>query len=206
MKSGHIIYKVHDLEQAVKAWQEQGFQVEYGRVENPINALIYFSQGPYIELLKTTGFPKLFYQVFKFFGLGKKVARFNYWDTCKEGICGFCIEKQTGTLDSEIAFLKKHGIKGLYLKRLKRVDVHQRVLNYQCFFPQEIHFPFLMRYFEVDPKPLNLVHPNGVKRIKHIIYKINQQQAELLKQLVDDASLIIEVGSVTIPVIEYEYE
>ena len=175
-------------------------------MENPINALIYFSQGPYIELLQKTGFPKLFYHVFKFLGLGKKVARFNYWDTCEEGICGFCIEKPNGTLDQKITFLKQWGITGLYLKRLKRVDVQNRVLNYQCFFPQEVHFPFLMRYFDVDPKPKHFVHPNGISGIKKVIYRTNQHHADILSQLVDDPTLIIEVDSVSIPNIRLEYE
>ena len=52
MRSGHLIYKVKDLQQAVKEWEAKGFIVEYGRREKPNNALIYFSQGPYIELLK----------------------------------------------------------------------------------------------------------------------------------------------------------
>ena len=32
----------------------KGFAVQYGRKKNPINALIYFSNGPYIELLDGT--------------------------------------------------------------------------------------------------------------------------------------------------------
>lgn len=58
MRSGHVIYKVNDLQQAVQEWRRKGFEVEYGRKQNPINALIYFSEGAYIELLQNTGMPK----------------------------------------------------------------------------------------------------------------------------------------------------
>ena len=48
MRAGHIIYKVNDLEYSVQEWKRKGFEVEYGTPENPYNALIYFSEGPYI--------------------------------------------------------------------------------------------------------------------------------------------------------------
>ena len=43
MKLGHILYKVNDLDLAVKDFSAKGFNVEYGSKENPHNALIYFS-------------------------------------------------------------------------------------------------------------------------------------------------------------------
>ena len=55
MRLGHVIYVVKDLDTAVKEWRDKGFTVEYGRTKNPMNALIYFSEGPYIELLKDGG-------------------------------------------------------------------------------------------------------------------------------------------------------
>jgi len=52
VRLGHVIYVVKDLDAAVNEWRKKGFTVEYGRTKNPMNALIYFSEGPYIELLK----------------------------------------------------------------------------------------------------------------------------------------------------------
>lgn len=51
MKLSHVILKVEQLDKAVQEYREKGFVVEYGKEKNPINALIYFSKGPYIELL-----------------------------------------------------------------------------------------------------------------------------------------------------------
>nr|WP_273166706.1 VOC family protein [Actinomyces israelii] len=47
-----------DLGAAVDDFRNRGFAVEYGRRRNPINALAYFGEGPYLELLAGTGTPK----------------------------------------------------------------------------------------------------------------------------------------------------
>ena len=104
MRSGHIVYKVNNLQLAVEEWESKGFEVEYGRKENPTNALIYFSEGAYIELLQNTGIPKIVKFLSKLFGASKKMERFNYWDTCDEGLCGFCIEKDFGVWMKKLNF------------------------------------------------------------------------------------------------------
>lgn len=78
----------------------------------------------------------------KLFDKNKKMERFNYWDTCEEGLCGFCIEKDFGRLDEEVEFLKKNRIKGVLFNNLKRIDTKNRVLQYKCFFPEAIIFHF----------------------------------------------------------------
>ena len=55
MKLGHIIIKVNDLDKAVNEYTKKGFIVEYCKKKNPYNALIFFTEGPYLELLETTG-------------------------------------------------------------------------------------------------------------------------------------------------------
>lgn len=206
MRSGHVIYKVNDLQQAVQEWRSKGFEVEYGRKKNPINAIIYFSEGAYIELLQNTGMPKIVKLLSKIFGPNKKMERFHYWDTCKEGLCGFCIEKDFGSLDEEVAFLKKNGIDGVLFNHLKRIDTKDRELQYRCFFPEGIDFPFLMSYFSIDPKPKNFIHPNGVKKIKKIVFKIDEHHANILKQLVKDDTLEIIADDKEKGIVHIEYE
>ena len=59
MELGHVVYKVKDLQTGVEEFRARGFAVEYGRARNPINALVYFSSGPYLELLVRTGAPRV---------------------------------------------------------------------------------------------------------------------------------------------------
>jgi len=57
MKISHVIYKVDNLRNGFKHFKSKGFEIEYGSKRNPHNALIYFSQGPYIEVLENVKLP-----------------------------------------------------------------------------------------------------------------------------------------------------
>ena len=48
-----------------------------------------------------------------------------------------------------------------------------------------------MTYFSIDPKPQNFTHPNGIKEIKKIVFKIAPAQAKILEDLVQDQTLVI---------------
>jgi len=192
MKLGHIIYTVRDLDAAVKEWQGKGFTVEYGRKENPINALIYFSEGPYIELMQGSGMSSFAKGIMKLFGKKKFMERFDYWDACAEGWSCLAIEKEPGGLEQEIAYLTSMGINGTYMKNLSRIDTQGRKLEYKCYFTDDVAMPFLMSYFTIDPKPKNYVHPNGIRRVDRVVYKVSQRYKEALEHLVDDKTLVLE--------------
>lgn len=89
---------------------------------------------------------------------------------------------------------------------LKRIDTKNRVLQYKCFFPEGIDFPFLMSYFSIDPKPVNFVHPNGVRKIKKIVIKIDENHANILKQLINDDVLEIIVDDKEKGITHIEYD
>lgn len=101
MKVSHIMYRVSDLKEAVEEYRQKGFAVEYGRAKNPINALIYFSEGP----------------------------------------------------------------------------------------SNDIQIPFFMTYFNIDPKPKNFVHPNGIARIRHVTFSTRKELFPLIRELCDDEIL-----------------
>ena len=35
---------------------------------------------------------------------------------------------------------------------------------------EALDVPFLMTYFSVDPKPVNFVHPNGIREVGKVVY------------------------------------
>ena len=43
MKVSHVLYKTNNLKTSFKAFEKLGFNVEYGSIKKPHNALIYFS-------------------------------------------------------------------------------------------------------------------------------------------------------------------
>lgn len=194
MKAGHLLYRVENLENAVTRWRNKGFVVEYGRCKNPNNALIYFSKGPYVELLETTGMPKILQKILALFGKKGAVKRFEEWEKGEDGWKGFCIENQKNDLRREVSELRNLKKTGFYLKNGKREDIYGRVLRYQCFFPNDLGLPFFMSSFSVNPKPENFVHPNGISHISKIVFSTNQEAVKVLKSFLKDDSVQVEVG------------
>lgn len=193
MKVGHILFKTNDLKASFKAFEKLGFNVEYGSKRNPHNALIYFSEGPYIELLEKapiTSFTKL---ILRFIGKGCLVERFNSWENAQEGFFEICLENNTTNFAKEIEILNKFK-EGYFITKSKRVDPSNRVLTWKLLFPNEIRIPFLMTKFSENPKPKNCIHPNKVKRIKHICYGAHSKFIPLLNELCNDDTLQIHEG------------
>lgn len=193
MRASHVILKVEQLDRAVREYRERGFAVEYGRRRNPINALIYFSEGPYLELLDGTRMPaavKAFMRV-----IGKKALsdRLQRLDNCEPGYCELALENYKDNLDEEIAILKKHGIES-YGVPSRRVDTHGRDLRFRLAVPKALDVPFLMTYFSIDPKPANFVHPNGIREISRVSYGTDPSRFAVIEELCDDERLKLTTG------------
>ncbi len=204
MRLGHVIFVVKDLDAAVKEWRDKGFTVEYGRTKKPMNALIYFSEGPYIELLKDGGMSKMARRIMRFFGKGDFMNRFDFWANAPEGWTSLCIEKDPGGLEDEIAYLDSVGIEGTYMQNLKRVDTQNRELKYKCYFTHDYNMPFLMSYFNIDPKPEDYTHPNGIKGISKVVYRTDKKNADAIRHLVRDEILqVIDDNDTSIETVEY---
>lgn len=194
MKVSHVIYKVENLQSAVEEYQKLGFAVEYGSAKNPYNAIIYFSEGPYLELLASSGMPGFLKKLLRLFGKAKMADRVDFWDTHKPGPCGVALENYEPDLAKEKAILEKHG-QGYFQMHSGRADTKGRKLKYTCVFPDELQIPFLMTYFNIDPKPKNFVHPNGALRIKSIAFGTNSTFRPLIEELCQDDTLILFEGT-----------
>ncbi|MFT3983085.1 MAG: VOC family protein [Lachnospiraceae bacterium] len=203
MNISHIMYKVQDLEKAVEEYRKRGFAVEYGRVKNPINALIYFSEGPYIELLAGTKMPVFFKNLFRLFGQGKLVDRLDSYDAHPGGPCGLALENYKSDLETERVILKKHGY-DLFQMNSRRNDTKGRKLRFKVGSPNDLQLPFFMTYFNIDPKPKAFVHPNGIKKISRVAFGTRPELFPLMKELCDDNMLELHAGN-GITKIEFAY-
>ncbi len=210
MRAGHIIFGVDNLEEAVKKWRDRGFSVEYGTKSKKDNALIYFSEGPYIELLNVKAIPGSLKWIFKLFGAKPFIDRMNYLadsSMLNKDVAGLCIEKDAGNLLDEIEFLKKRDVTGFYMKKCKRNDPKGNKLTWKLFFPKTLRLPFLMTYFDNhDPKPKNFVHPNGAVSVKRIKLVTTENSIKILKDLVDDERIEYEIGDLKAQVVDIEYK
>lgn len=193
MKVSHIMYRVRDLEQGVEEFRAKGFEVEYGREKNPINALIYFSEGSYIELLAGSKMPAFFKGLFRLMGQGKLVDRLNSYDDHPGGPCGLALENYKIDLDAECAILKKYGYDAGQ-RNIRRNDTKGRKLQFRVAFPNDVQLPFFMTYFNVDPKPKAFVHPNGVTRISRVAFGTRKELFPVIRELCDDEMLELQEG------------
>ena len=188
MKLSHILYKSNNLSEAVKQFEEEGFKVEYGSKYNPSNALIYFSEGPYIEILEKAPISNFLMIILRLIGKTHLVKRFKSWKNVHEGYFDICLENHKNDFDEEVQILKEHK-EYYFITKSKRLDTLNRLLTWKLLFPKNLNLPFFMTYFNIDPKPKNFFHPNGVKKINEVSYYIDNSLISIFKKLCDDSTI-----------------
>ena len=194
MELSHILFKVNDLQGAVSHFREQGFHVEFGSKRRPTNALIYFSEGPYVELLERAPVSVLAKVLLRCIGKGAVAERFDSWDCADEGWFEICLENQGDDFREEVEVMKRHG-EPYFITSSARTDPSGRRLKWKLLFPLNNALPFFMTYFNVDPKPAaGFVHPNGVEGISNVMYCATREKLPLLRALCDDDVLTVQEG------------
>ena len=193
MKVSHVLYKTNNLEASFKEFEKLGYKVVYGSRKKPHNALIYFSEGPYIELLEKAPISSFLKAILRLLGKGKVVDRFNSWENSTEGFFEICLENNTTNFKKEEKILAKFE-EGYFITNSKRIDVSDRVLKWKLLFPNQIKIPFLMTQFNINPKPKNFVHPNKIKRIKQISYSTEASIIPVINELCNDDILQLFIG------------
>ena len=193
MKVSHVLYKTNNLEASFKEFEKLGYKVVNGSKKKPHNALIYFSEGPYIELLEKAPVSSFLKVILRLLGKGKVVDRFNSWENSTEGFFEICLENNTTNFKKEEKILAKFG-EDYFITNSKRIDVSNRVLKWKLLFPNQIKIPFLMTQFNINPKPKNFVHPNKIKRIKQISYSTEASIIPVINELCNDDILQLFIG------------
>ena len=136
------------------------------RNKTPHNALIYFSHGPYIELIEKPPVSSFLRVMLMLIGKKFLVDRFNYWEKSKAGYFEICLENYSNNFKNEIEYMKKQN-QSFFVTSSHRHDPQNRILKWKLLFPVGNRLPFMMMtYFNIDPKPKNFIHPNGVEKIE----------------------------------------
>ena len=52
MNLSHLICKADNLKETVSLFESMGFETEYGQKDNPYNAVIYFPDHTYLEIME----------------------------------------------------------------------------------------------------------------------------------------------------------
>ena len=193
MKVSHVLFKTNDLKKTFKEFEKSGFKVEYGSKKKPHNALIYFSEGPYIEILEKAPVSSFMKLILRFIGKGYLAERFTSWENAEEGFFEICLENNASNFRAEKQLLNKFGEK-YFITQSKRIDPMNRVLKWKLLFPRQIKIPFLMTPFNINPKPKNFAHPNKINRIKKISYYTEANIIPIINELCNDDILQLSTG------------
>ena len=193
MKVSHVLFKTNDLKKTFKEFEKSGFKVEYGSKKKPHNALIYFSEGPYIEILEKAPVSSFMKLILRLIGKGYLAERFTSWENAQEGFFEICLENNTTNFKKEEKILAKFE-EGYFITNSKRIDASNRVLKWKLLFPRQIKIPFLMTPFNIDPKPKNFIHPNKIKRIQQVSYVTDPNIISIINELCNDDTLQLITG------------
>tara|TARA_B100000780_G_scaffold53115_1_gene33015 strand:- start:1655 stop:2263 length:609 start_codon:yes stop_codon:yes gene_type:complete len=193
MKVSHVLFKANDLKKTFKEFEKSGFKVEYGSKKKPHNALIYFSEGPYIEILEKAPVSSFIKLILRFIGKGYLAERFTSWENAQEGFFEICLENNTTNFKKEEKILAKFEEK-YFITNSKRIDVSNRVLKWKLLFPRQIKIPFLMTPFNMNPKPKNFIHPNKISRIQQVSYVTEPTIIPIIHELCTDETLQLIAG------------
>ena len=193
MKVSHVLFKTNDLKKTIKEFENSGFKVEYGSKKKPHNALIYFSEGPYIEILEKAPVSSFMKLILRLIGKGYLAERFTSWENTEEGFFEICLENNTSNFRAEKNLLKQLGEK-YFVTQSKRIDPMNRILKWKLLFPRQIKIPFLMTQFNINPKPRNFIHPNKIRRIHQVSYVTEPNIVGIINELCNDDRLQLSTG------------
>ena len=193
MKVSHVLFKTNDLKKTFKEFEKSGFKVEYGSKKKPHNALIYFSEGPYIEILEKAPVSSFMKLILRLIGKGYLAERFTSWENTEEGFFEICLENNTSNFRAEKNLLKQLGEK-YFVTQSKRIDPMNRILKWKLLFPRQIKIPFLMTQFNINPKPRNFIHPNKIRRIHQVSYVTEPNIVGIINELCNDDRLQLSTG------------
>lgn len=194
LKMSHVLYKVKDLHGAVKRFEELGFTVEYGAdPKKATNAMIWFEEGPFLELFTTPNQSLLISIVsgiLRLIGKSTLALRVKHYGQSKEGFCDWSIESESQDITKWIEKTCSFGLKCQKVN-VKRMNVRGERLFWQLGAPASLDFPFLMSAYNIDQRPKKIAHKNGAKSISMLTVGMPKEEQKILEQLFDDDRLVI---------------
>lgn len=204
MNISHLLYKVDDLEKAIQKFRDMGFQVEFGKKNNPYNALIYFGDKSYIELIKNMHITFLIKTLLRLFRMNEYLETSLKQEKIKESF--FRVAFHMEDIDK---LLLKRSYKEIlncstFYVPVSRRDIHGNMLKSKCLLPSNAIFPFFNTNL-VGGVNWDVKHPNKINGIRKLIYSATPCEKKFFEQLPIDRRLEVTEGGRGIENIEFHY-
>ena len=193
---GHIIYKADDLENSINYFRSRGFDVEPGQQKNAASALIYFCEGPYLEIRERADVPPFFRQLLHLTGTGKFVDSYDRFATMSQGYSRVVLEAQRKEFDHIKEIFDSHQTKSLTIP-FSRKDPAGRRLACWCLSPDDWAIPLFVTPFAIDTHR-STPHPNGITHITDIDFAASEKTLSICKHVGVDGGLTCRSGTGTI--------
>ncbi|MGN9841245.1 VOC family protein [Nonomuraea sp. H19] len=169
LKCSHILCKVDDIRAAVGDYSSLGFSVEWGSApERAHNALIWFDDGPFIELFQLPSrFALLRWPFATIFGTaaGERLAR---WARPGEGWRDLAVETEDTELAGVRAALRRKNVRVSRVMKGKRVRPDGGTVRYQFLASSPAELPFVVSAYDPPQRPERVVHPNGARGVARV--------------------------------------
>ncbi|QKX05495.1 hypothetical protein HN014_11395 [Aquimarina sp. TRL1] len=177
----HVLIRVDNLETGIGDFRKEGFTVYPG--EKGYNAMIYFKDHSFIELVAPSRFPGIYTLLARigFFSLlGTAFRRIGTYAVWKERFLDYsvyssAIEKQHTDVQNRSSKLLKMN------KKNKNGDT----IYWRLFAPKERSFPFVMSDYSPYKYPDKTAHThdNGVEGIEELVISVNENLKSYLERL-----------------------
>lgn len=190
LEISHIQCRVNNILEAVKDFQENGFEVELGKEEKKTqNALIWFEEGKYIELCQMPAICKWFSLPIGI--LYGKVAqnKWEKWCACTEGWCEFALENKTSIYEEKLNLkeikiqLESKGIKTSKIIKGSRRKKDGEIVRFSYMPIDPPILPLIVTAYNPPQSPKVIAHQNGAKAIREIIIEVSHQDKFLFENL-----------------------
>ncbi|MEY8413554.1 VOC family protein [Lachnospiraceae bacterium 62-26] len=198
MEISHILYKVDNLKVGAELFEDRGFKVEYGSPKNPHNALVYFNDGSYIEIIQNMGFTKPLAFILRKIGYKDFVDGMLKQENSPEGYIRIAFENEDDSFFREKSILDQLGQKSVIVP-IKRKDIKGDVLQCKCLFPFNASYPFVKSKF-LNFSERDIKHPNGAVGIGAVEYHTSWEIIDYIERLGGCTNLKLQVGDEKIDV------
>ncbi|MDO5714345.1 MAG: VOC family protein [Tissierellia bacterium] len=190
MEFSHMIYKVKDMDEAVKDFEDMGFTV----IKDKVNSNIWFEDGLFIDLCYVN-YSKCSVFLMKLIGLKGLAKHLQYYKDADVGFIDYSLENNRDDLIPENGALKKLGYKFSSFTMRKKYSTGEK-LKWKITFPYILDLPFLVGAgsFKERMKPKGIVHKNGATGIEKVIWGVDSKYIEDINSLYDDKRLELVKG------------
>ena len=194
MNLSHLICKADNLKETVSLFESMGFETEYGQKDNPYNAVIYFPDHTYLEIMEKIHISGVVSFLLRLFGMRDYLNSSLAQNKLPEGFFRFALTMEPSDKKMLSARYKKLFPVSTFFAPVSRTDLHGNKLSCKCLMPSDCSLPFFMTDFNCE-KLWQRKHPNGVTGLQKVVYEASDRELEFFRGFPVDKRLDLRPGS-----------